>query len=99
MLWCSVDYDMLAEIWIVAHLPYATLMSRKSAISQSIVTEQTRGEVVLRAIARHLVLFSYHNDQISPRSFLTSKNLPLWKTKVGLSGSHNEQTSRGHLER
>ncbi len=40
-------------------------------MSQSIAAEQARGEVVLRAIARHLVLFSYHDDQILPQSFLT----------------------------
>jgi hypothetical protein len=48
MIWCSVDGDMLAETWILAHLPYATLMARKSAISQSMATGQARGEVVLR---------------------------------------------------
>ena len=81
---------MLAETWIVAHLPSATLVAGKSTISQSNATEQVRGAVVLRTIARHLVLFYYDDYQISLQSFLTSKILPLGKTKVGLGDSHNE---------
>jgi hypothetical protein len=41
-------------------------------MSQSMATEQARGEVVLRAIARHLVLFyykSHRNIFSSLRSF------------------------------
>jgi len=37
-------------------------------------------EVALRTIARYLVLFYYHDAQISPGSFLTYKILPLGKT-------------------
>lgn len=54
---------MLAETWIVAPLPPSLLpapvMASKTAMSQSMATEQARGEVVLRAIVRHLVLFYY----------------------------------------
>lgn len=65
-------------------------MARKSATYQLIATEQACGEVVLRTIARHLVLFYDDDEQISPQSFPTSKILPLGKTKVDLNGSHNE---------
>ncbi len=44
------------------HLTIA-LGGNSSSVYQSIATELARREVVLRAIARHLVLFYYDDDQ------------------------------------
>jgi len=66
-----------------------TLGRHPSSVYQTIATELASREVMLRATARHLVLFYYDDDQISLGSFLTYKILPLGKTSVGLSSSHN----------
>jgi len=52
-------------------------------------SELASREVALRAIARHLVLFYYDDDQLSPGSFLTYKILPLGKANVDLGSNHN----------
>jgi hypothetical protein len=57
---------------------------------RSIVAELESQKVALQAIARHLVLFYYDDDQISLGSFLTYKILPLGKTHVDLGDTHNE---------
>jgi 2'-5' RNA ligase len=46
-------------------------------VYQSITTEFAYREFALRTIARHVVLFYYDDDQISPGSFLSYKILPL----------------------
>lgn len=71
------------------HLTIA-LGGRSSSVYQSIAAELESREVVLRAVARHLVLFYYDDNQISPGSFLTYKILPLGKTQVDLGDTHNE---------
>src|SRR5260221_12455952 len=63
------------------HLTIA-LGGASSSIYQSIVAELESQKVALQAIARHLVLFYYDDDQISLGSFLTYKILPLGKTHV-----------------
>jgi 2'-5' RNA ligase len=70
------------------HLTVA-LGGASSSMYQSIVAELESGNVALQAIARHLVLFYYDDDQILPGSFLTYKILPLEKTPVGLGDTHN----------
>jgi 2'-5' RNA ligase len=71
------------------HLTVA-LGGASASVYQSIAAELESCAVVLRTIARHLVLFYYDDDQISPGSFLTYKILPLGKTNVGLGDTHNE---------
>lgn len=51
-------------------------------VYQSIITELAHREIALHTIARHLVLFYYDEDKISPGSFLTYKILPLGKTNA-----------------
>jgi 2'-5' RNA ligase len=50
---------------------------------QSIITELESQNIAFQAIARHLVMCYYDDDQISPGSFLTYKILPLGKTHMG----------------
>jgi 2'-5' RNA ligase len=71
------------------HLTIA-LGGASSAMYQSIVAKLESQKVALQAIARHLVLFYYDDDQISLGSFLTYKILPLRKTRVDLGDTHNE---------
>lgn len=70
------------------HLTIA-LGGASSSTYQSMVAELENRNVTFQAIARHLVLFYYDDDQGLPGSFLTYKILPLGKTPVGLDDTHN----------
>ncbi|HLZ60068.1 MAG TPA: 2'-5' RNA ligase family protein [Ktedonosporobacter sp.] len=70
------------------HLTIA-LGGASSSVYQSMVAELESRNVAFQAIARHLVLFYYDDDQYSPGSFLTYKILPLGKTPVGLDDTRN----------
>jgi 2'-5' RNA ligase len=70
------------------HLAIA-LGEASSSVYQSMVAELENWNVAFQAIARHLVLFYYDDDQIRPASFLTYKILPLAKAPVGLDDTHN----------
>lgn len=71
------------------HLSIA-LGGASSALYRSMVAKLASQYVALQIIARHLALFYYDDDQISPGSFLTYKILPLGKPSVELGEPHQE---------
>lgn len=71
------------------HLTIA-LGGASTSVYQTMIAEFASRNVAFRAVARHLVLFYYDDDQISPGSFLTYKILTLGKTEEGLNDIHNE---------
>lgn len=70
------------------HLTIA-LGGAPASMYQAMIAELASRNVAFQAIARHLVLFYYDDDQISPGSFLTYKILPLGKTEERLDDTHN----------
>jgi 2'-5' RNA ligase len=67
------------------HLTIA-LGGAASAMYQSIAAGLASQYIALQTIARHLALFYFDDDQISPGSFLTYKILPLVHNQGSLSG-------------
>jgi 2'-5' RNA ligase len=70
------------------HLTIA-LGGAPSSMYQSMVAELESRNIAFQAIARHLVLFYYDDDQGRPASFLSYKILPLGKTLVGLENTRH----------
>jgi hypothetical protein len=58
------------------------LAKTPTPVYQKIATELASRAVARNATARHLVIFYYDDDQISPGSFLTYKILPLEKRQA-----------------
>lgn len=80
------------------HFHLTIALGGAPSVYQAMIAELASRNVAFQAMARHLVLFYYDDDQISPGSFLTYKILPLGKGEEGLNGTHNGETIQEHHE-